>query len=381
MNIAIINECKKYGGAEVYVQKLKEILIGNGHKVLCIYLHANEEMDNDEFNLRLTQSIIAKFLYSYRKINKIRELFIKNKVDMIIINNVFSEPMNLYRAVRGYRVLQILHDYSVICPKSTCITDAGDICEGYKNESCIEKCKYRNSTVKLIVKLFLMKLIDINRKNVVSGFISPSKRLAEMARKNSYHAIDVANPVSFKLGGVKQKYKNRYVYVGGVNRGKGLYDMLPAFKRFASDRDVTLHIYGKLSLKEDEIFLKKYCSDKIIYKGVVEHDDIPSIISEAYALLVPSFGMENYPTTVLEGFVNRTVVIGSDRGGIPEMLSGGRGICYQYGQEYLLDALEKSMNISDEEYDRIVERGIQYVNENNTDKIYYEKLMRIIDGL
>ena len=380
MNFAIINEHKTYGGAEVYVKNLRSLLEKNGHKIICLYLCTNEDVEENEYDLKFSNSKSAKYKYSFRKSQLIRSILKKEKIDVVIINNVFSEPLTLYASLYGCNVIQVLHDYAVVCPKSTCITDSGEVCKGYKKEFCIKKCSYHNSKLQLIMKLLLMAGIDVIRKNVVNLFISPSKRLAEYSRDNQYKAVNITNPlltntiVNRKL----KKEKRKYVYIGNLNRNKGLYDMLPAFEEFASHYDVYLNIYGKPSSIDDQLFLKKYCSNKITYNGFINHNEIMNVLRDAYALLTPSFWMENYPTTVLEGFMSQTLVIGSDRGGIPELLKNNRGICFAYGRNNFLCALKKSIELSEDEYNNIIENAIEYVNENNIDDIYYKRLMELI---
>ena len=378
MNIAIVNECKTFGGAEVYVKNLKRILVENGHHVICMYLNANEPMDEDEYNLYFNTSMLSKYKYSICKVKKIRVVLEKHKIGLVIINNVFSEPLTLYKALYKYKTIQVMHDYSFVCPKSTCIKDDERVCDGYMNEKCMYSCSYHKSKLFLFLKLLLLNVLDVYRKRKCK-FVAPNVRLTQYAMTNGYDVETLENPVILNVKLSKKKIRSgKYIYIGGLNKNKGLYDMLPAFDRFAVNRDVSLHIYGAFSSSEDEVYLKKFTSEKIIYHGYISHDEIENVFSEAYALLVPSFWMENYPTTVLEGFANRVLVIGSDRGGIPEMLADGRGICFEYGQNGLIKSLEYAESLSDTEYVKITDEGMKYLKERNEFNVYFKKLMSII---
>lgn len=379
MNIAIINECKTLGGCEVFVQRLRDILSNKGNNVFCIYLkEVDGNISENEYSLMIKPSGFKKYIYSPSKAKEIRKILSYNKIEVIILNNIFSEPITLYKSIEGYKIVQILHDYSVICPKSTCIKDDGDVCRGYKKEKCIKSCTYHGSKSQLILKLFLMSCIDMIRKKKYK-FIAPSKRLTQYAINNGYKVKTLENPINISLN-IKEKNpkKDKYVYIGGLNKNKGLYELLPAFKKFSENRNVKLYMYGRTSSVDDELILGKYCSDKIIYMGYVNHDEIADILEDTYALLVPSFWMENYPTTVLEGFANNVLVIGSDRGGIPELLSDGRGICYRYGQKELVEALEKSELLTIEEYKNITSLGLDYIKNNNTLEKYYQGIIDVM---
>lgn len=379
MNIIIVNEKKTEGGAEVYVKNLYKILKENGINVFIIYLNDSKETaETNEVILNLN----GKFSFSFKTYIEIKRIIRNLKPDFILVNNVFSSPITVYAALASENNIQIVHDYSIVCPKSTCLTDDDCICNGKKKEKCIQKCTYHNSKFILMGKLILTKWVDWLRTYTVKKYISPSKKLAEYVNKNGGKCKTLPNPLFLNISASTKNIKNRnYVYIGGLNKNKGLYDMLPAFDRFAKEKqNVRLDIYGKCSNNDDYIFLKKYCNNFIVYHGYVKHEEIKDIIDGAYALIVPSFWMENYPTTVLEGFSRKTLVIGSNRGGIPELLSANRGICYSYGQDGLLSALNKANDLTKDEYEMLTENGVNYIKENNMPQIYLKRLMEFCLG-
>lgn len=380
MKIVIINECKISGGCEVYVQVLRNLLKEHGHDVNCIYLHCDDNpLDDDEYVLDVGSSWIYKFISNSSGIKQFKSLLLQLNPECVIINNVSSSPLTVYKALFGYKCIQIVHDYSIVCPKSTCITNDGEVCIGYGMGKCYKLCTHHKSRILLLLKCLLLRQVEKNRRNAVKQYISPSIRLANHVKANGDECIAIPNPISSKVVDNKQsKNRKKYVYLGRIDRNKGVYDLLPAFSEFARDKDVCLEIYGKTNNHFDEDFLKMYLSDKIIFRGFIAHEKIVDVLVDAYALLVPSYWMENYPTTVLEGFANRVLVIGSDRGGIPELLSDGRGICYKYGKNGLLKALERSQRLTFEEYNMFTNLGVDYVKENNSMEKYYERIMGIM---
>jgi glycosyltransferase involved in cell wall biosynthesis len=94
-------------------------------------------------------------------------------------------------------------------------------------------------------------------------------------------------------------------------------------------------------------------------------------------IIVPSVWMENYPTTVLEAMAYGVVVIGTDRGGIAEMLDDSRGYVYKFGDNSSInEVFNRVFSISQEEYDRIREKAYCYVKENNSYETYYKRLIK-----
>lgn len=376
----IINECKSSGGTEVFVQRLKHILLKNKIDNKCVYIIDDGSMyDKNEMSLKYSGRVISKLFPSPYIIKKILKV-IKRK-DRVIVNNVFSSPISIYASLLLNHSIQIVHDYSIVCPKSTCLKDDGTVCKGYKFERCSFNCTYHKSKIQLLVKLILTYITNWLRKRVIKQFISPSKKLAQYANENGFHCVPIPNPVSLSVVSERSmdSVEHHYIYIGSLNENKGLYDMLPAFSKFATEKkNVYLDIYGKTATEKDEEFLKSYESKKIKYHGSISHDKINDILQTGYALLVPSKWMENYPTTVLEGFASRLLVIGSDRGGIPELLENNRGICYRYGRDELIVALEKAEKISKTDYKAMTDSGSKYILANNTDDIYFNRIRKYL---
>lgn len=376
----IINEHKFSGGTEVFVQKLKAILLKNKLCHKSVYINGGDcDCSSNEINLKFQGSKWSKIFISPKLIIKLKKII--NRNDICIVNNIFSSPISIYICLILNKAIRIIHDYSIVCPKSTCIKDDGMVCNGYKFEHCLLNCNYHDSKIQLLIKLMLTYITGWLGKKAIRQFISPSKKLAKYAKTNGFNCVAIPNPVSLSI--VKEhkinRFNHHYIYIGGLNKNKGLYDMLPAFAKFSASRNnVCLDIYGKTANVGDEKILKAYESEKIIYHGSVSHDEIQNILQSGYALLVPSLWMENYPTTVLEGFANRLLVIGSDRGGIPEMLENNRGICYRYGHDELINALEKAEKVSKVDYEAMTNNGIKYILENNTDEIYFKRLRKYL---
>ncbi|MCR5756872.1 MAG: glycosyltransferase family 4 protein [Selenomonas sp.] len=380
MKVMLINEHKIAGGCEVYVQNLKTLLSDRGHSVECVYINCDKNiLENDEYALNLNTSRLMKFFISPFKLLKLKRILRKTSPDCVIINNIFSSPFTILGALRGYKCIRIVHDYSLVCPKGDCITDSGEVCEGYKFRGCFSSCSYHESKLDLLVKLLLMINVTKFEKKIMNIYISPSRRLNDYALANGFNCCNIPNPLNFVNYDNKRTFdKRKYVYIGAVNKNKGIYELLSAFEKFAQNRDVRLEIYGKITTEKDEKNISEYISDKIIYNGYIVHENIRDVLNDAYVLLVPSFWMENYPTTVLEGFANGVLVVGSDRGGIPELLEEGRGICYRFGEDSLLAALNYTEKLTLNDYMDMVNRGKRYLMENNNLNIYYGRIMECL---
>jgi len=99
-------------------------------------------------------------------------------------------------------------------------------------------------------------------------------------------------------------------------------------------------------------------------------------IAGAAALIVPSSSEENCPMTVLEAWSQRTPVIGSNRGGIPELVEDGAdGLLFE--PESAGGLAERMRMISEQPAlaDELARRGLERLRSDHSKARYYADLM------
>ena len=266
MNILIINEKLIDGGAEVYALNLYNLLNENGYNtyLLCFdndFLNNINQIKKNKkniFNINV-KSKISKIILNPVIYLKIRKLLKKIKPDKIIVNNIFSSPITQITALKGYECYQVIHDYSIICPKSTCLKDNYILCDGYKKSKCIKECKYHNSRISLKIKLCLTKIMEKLRKKYIKKLISPSECLNDFLLKNKYDSICINNPINHTEP-IKQEWRNttvkKYIYIGAISERKGIFKFIDAFNKFSENNQVKLEMIGKTNSNEDNLKLK-----------------------------------------------------------------------------------------------------------------------------
>lgn len=391
MKILVINDNLLEGGAEIYVKNLIKILLSKNHVVSLITF--DNDYENKISNYEIDSIIIENIKHS--KIDKIRfnkKMYLELKhyidefaPDKIIVNNLFSSPFTQYKVLSGYESYQIVHDYHFICPKSTCIKSNYAVCSGY-NEKCLKHCKYHNSKILLKVKEIQTKKLENIRKKYIKKFIAPSECLKQNLDNYDYNVVCLNNPVDvnkFQYLNYKKLNKQRiYTYVGMINERKGIFKFLDAFSKFSINNDVILNVIGKCSTEDDERKLNQYLNNqKIIYLGKMSNDEVLMKLQNSNFLIVPSLWMENYPTTVIEGMLTKNLILGSNRGGIPEMLSDDKGMIFDImNQDSILDVLEQSHKIDEKIYNEILEKAYIFTKNHNSGEKYYSRLIEIIDG-
>lgn len=392
MKILIINEKLLLGGAEQSCLKMKKLLENENHNVHYLTFDENFEekinkidSKNNIYNIKVKGFLVNKMIFKPILYFQIRKIIKKINPDKIILNNIFCSPITQLKALKGYEVYQIIRDYTVICPKMTATKMNYQICKGYHYENCRKECTYHNSKLQLMLKLHLVKKMEKLRKKLVKKVISPSEKLNTYLKDYGYNSTCINNPMDTQNVELREKnfrsdYKE-YIYIGMINENKGIYNFLEVYKEFSKDKNVKLKIIGKCTSNLDEEKIKKYLEEnsKIEFLGYKKHEDTINELEKADFIVVPSLWVENYPTTTLEGMLYGVVVLGSNRGGIPEMVGSDRGILFNIlDKKDILTKLNDSYHITEQEYFSIQKKAYEYVMDNNSYDTYYKRLMEVL---
>lgn len=392
MKILIMNDFLVYGGAEVQGMREKKNLENNGHEVYMLTFDCNFPLKHEIYNkknnfinipikksnLKKILNCIGLFKINNKLLKKIKEEIKNISPDIIHVNNLNLDSFTQYKSVEEYKVIQTIRDYSAVCPLGTCIKKDGSICEGEKYNNCLKECK---KDIKTLSKILLNINKNKAKKQTIKNYLCPSEKLTEYCKNNEYNIRCINNPFDFDKFIALEKNidfkKKTYLYYGAINKNKGVLELIDAFNLFDKNKDVQLLIAGNVSKEIENDFKNKVNGNsKIKYLGKLEYDNMIKVLEKVYTIVVPSVWMENYPNTVLEGLSTGTFVIGSNRGGIPEMLSDNRGYTFDVTSiDDIIKTLEKSYNLSIEKYKEIVEKNKKYVKENNSFSTYYSRLM------
>lgn len=148
------------------------------------------------------------------------------------------------------------------------------------------------------------------------------------------------------------KSPSHLIYVGRVEHRKGLHVLLEALDRLGPEADgLTLRIVGHMyppTRELDAQCIRDFQAHRdsppgpgsrryaLEYLGPCDHSRLPAHYDWAGALILPSL-MENYPYAALEALSRGCYVIGSDVGGIPEIVDRpSRGSLFPPGNSAIL---------------------------------------------
>lgn len=395
MKVLIINDLLIHGGAEMQGLREKEILESYGHEVFFLTFDNNFPSDskvycekNGFYNIKINnlrvEKIKNKLFFNKKLFNEINETINFIKPDIVHVNNLYLAPITQYKSLNNWNAIQTIRDYSAICPIDTCIKSNGKVCLGSKYNNCYLEC---GKDLNKVFKIFRSNKYNKKRFKSIRKFICPSEKLTSYCLDHGYDIKCINNPFDFKKFHTFNKevdFENKaYLYYGNINRDKGILELMKAFISFCNNKDdVRLIIAGKIDDEIKEEFELLVKNKKISYLGYLKYEDMIDMLKRVYAIVVPSVWMENYPNTVLEGMATKTLVIGSNRGGIPSMLSNNKGLIFDVSKKNeIIDKLEESYYLSQDEYNKIVQSSYEYTLNNNSTQQYYLRIIKAFEEL
>ena len=384
------------GGAEVFYHEVGRVLIENGHDVAYFSVSApnvNSEWSGyfpEATNYKdggLVQKVVGlpKMIYS----NDAKDSFVKLiddfKPDLI---HVFAIYIGLTPAIldagkeKNVPIVMSCNDYKHICPNYKLFHSnrVCDDCKGgrfYKtltNKCCHNSIAY---SVASMAEAYVHGYLDIYRKNV-SLFLFASNFMAHKTEDfwgDTFKWGVLKNPFDGKKHLVDGELGNYIVFFGRLIEEKGVDVLLRAADLVP---EIKIKIVGN---GPDENQLKKLCSsmalENVEFLGPMWGDDLNSILSNCRFVVVPSTWHENYPYVILQSFAARKCVVGSNRGGIPEMLDGKFGWTYEATNpadlaKVITDAYQMPL-------DQLESRGKEaqeFVVQNFNDSHFYSSLMK-----
>lgn len=251
--------------------------------------------------------------------NEVKNIINRVQPDVLHCHNIAGFGPNVLK-YSAPKVLYTAHDYWAVCPLGTLTKSDGSICY------CRSYCSYCLLNAKRPFQLWRYTSHIKNYFSYVDTVISPSLFLKTIFEKNcvTENVVCIPNFASLPQAEIEPLYQFKYfLFVGALERHKGILNLLKAFINVKNGTDSRLLIVGSGSLEakiHEEIALDN-CSDQVKVLVDVDNSILQSLYAHAEAVIVPSTWPENNPLVALEALANGTPVIVSDQGGLPEIAS------------------------------------------------------------
>ncbi len=332
-------------GASNYALYLSALLKGENHTVIPFATKQSESLDTPYkkyfptyYDLSSPKKLsflkkvkaVTNIFYSFEAKRKFAALLKKEKdVDVLHIHNIYHHISPSILAVakqHGLKIVMTLHDYKLLSPNYS-LFHHGRIHEDDANGlylSCIKNKCVKNSRVQSVVstaEMILHHKIMKYYKRYVDVFIAPSQFMIDMCVRHGWDRkkfIHIRHPINTKTYKPSKDNGEYVTYIGRLSEEKGLDVLLSAAK---NTPNIQYRIVGtgplELMLKAK---IKKQGLSHVQMMGFKTGASLKKIIEQSSMLVLPSVWYENYPLSILEAKASGKIVIGSNIGGIPEML-------------------------------------------------------------
>jgi glycosyltransferase involved in cell wall biosynthesis len=168
------------------------------------------------------------------------------------------------------------------------------------------------------------------------------------------------------------------LFAGRISEEKGVGTLLDAAARLPGTRFVIAGEGAELPrFKEDAV---RRNITNVEFPGYVSGDALEALIGGASAVAVTSNSYENLPLSILEAFARGKPVVGSDCGGISELVTDGRtGYLYERADaDSLAGAVERL--VSDENARlKMAGNARELVSGDYSPDYHYDRLMEIYE--
>ncbi len=328
---------------------------------------------------------VVKSVYSLEARREIGRLIDAVKPDVVHAHNVYHHlTPAIFGAIqkKGVPSIMTVHDLKIGCPSKLMLASDGvcERCKGGKTWNAVQqRCLKGSLPLSAVAALetTLHRTIGSYRKNV-DRFVLPShfhmNKLIEWGlpgEKARYlpNAVDVSQMVPDYTPG------ERFVFVGRLSEEKGLI----TFVKAVAASGVAATIVGT-GPQEDELrAVVEQTGADVEFAGYQTGDTLFDIVRAAKALVLPSECYENAPVVILEAYGLGTAVIGSELGGIPELIVPGKtGLLATAGNvDSFAEQLSAMQAMSTADLSEMGQAGRAFVEERFTREQYLEGLLDI----
>lgn len=352
-------------GYRVHVVCIEEITFGKSNKV-----EVKDSYFGDLHVFRLFLQLAVRpdrlgYHYQNQPLGEVlSDLLEKTQTNLFHLFGGYLLNMNALRSARekGVEAIVSLTDFWYFCPRIQMINSSGYVCtfpiEDWRCARCLgeEKRRFRwlgrflPKTMKYYWQSKKKSRRDLhNRMGILIGELNQTKAIVSPSHfvRDAYiqlgveperlvysrQGVDLSNfpvePAIKKWTGIL-----RIGYIGQITQIKGVHILVDAVNKLRNE-PIQLNLYGDLS-KNKKYVMKLQAlvkgNPKITFAGLLDRQELPKVLENLDALVVPSLWYENSPNVIQEAFAMKTPVIASNMGGMAELIKNREnGLLFEAG--------------------------------------------------
>ena len=363
MKVILVNKFHyRKGGSETYYFDVAEGLRRLGHEAHFFAMEGpdNEpcedsdlfvsakDYNNGSTSLGQKASAAVSLIYSKEAKRKFQQLCERVRPDVVHMNLVHRQiTLSIldapYLRENKIPVVFTSHDYILVCPSYVMLDGRGEVCDaclGGKFLNCLKRKCVKGSAAKsgmAFAEAKFLKLKGAYRK--IDRIIAPSEFMRDKLVEGGFPSEQVVCMQNFakdevlasaRDGEERTDWDSPYLlFFGRLSKEKGVDVLIDAFARarpalpsglrlvIAGDGPERPAIEGRLATvaRED--------AARIELVGFQTGDDMRRYVERASLAIASSRCRENMPYSIVEAFALGTPVVGTDIGGIPELVAEG----------------------------------------------------------
>lgn len=212
----------------------------------------------------------------------------------------------------------------------------------------------------------IVTISEFSKKEIMAVYKLPENKITVAYPGFTNYQFSISNFKSnsnSKISNVKKKFNIKddyFLYLGTLQPKKNIEGLIKAFAEIQNKKNkIQLVIAGKKGWLFEQIFslVKELkIQDRVVFTGFVDEQDKPFLMLGAKAFVLPSF-YEGFGIPVLEAMALGVLVIASNAASLPEVGGEAAIYCDPDKTESISKAMEKVLNLNDNQRNEIIEQG------------------------
>lgn len=386
MRIILVNKFHfMKGGSETYYFDLAEGLKRLGHEVHFFAMEGPDNVPCEDSDVFVSAkdyngptsplqkiSAATSLIYSKEARQKFQILCERVHPDIVHMNLVHRQiTLSILDApfLREHRVpvLFTSHDYILICPSYVMLNGSGKVCDaclGGHFLNCLKHKCVKGSTAKSAMGVMEAEYLKVRKTyKKIDCIIAPSEFMRDKLLEGGFPSRQVVYMQNFAKKEIleiaresadKTDRDNPYLlFFGRLSKEKGIDVLVDAFIKALPllPKNLKLVIAGegpeRQGIERKLESLASESASRIELVGFQHGEDMRRYVEGATLAIASSRWRENMPYSIVEAFALGTPVIGTNIGGIPELVSDGQTglICEPGDADSLAEAMVRGAKL------------------------------------
>lgn len=303
-----------YGGTERYCFNLSKVLVERGHEVhvYAARITPKSPRREERAGIKVHRFPTATTIWNINPVTVMLHRLVTNNYDVVHVHSYLYFTSNqallakILRSVFRKKTTVVLHLHGGLGIPPYLRSQSLKKVAKHVYDLSIGKVMMRGSD-------FILSACNSDAKVARRIFGIPNQKVSIV-----YNAIDTSPFVDSHK--IRDEKENPYIlYVGDLESWKGVHTIFRAMSVLKKrGLELSLKLAGLGSLESN---LRKISDGlKVEFLGALPHSEIPPLMKSAFACVLPSH-WEGIPTVGIEALATGTPFIGSNVGGIPELVS------------------------------------------------------------